>query len=224
MDRDGQTHNGRVRILIIDDHSLMRRGLRELIDRERDLEVCGEAESARTALDLLEQTKPNVVIMDLTLTDLHGLDLIGQVRSRYPDMRIVVLSMHDEKLYAERCLRAGASGYVEKRDAPEKVIRAIRSVLAGQVYISDDLAHQILRRIVDQQQSPESSPFARLSDRELQLLELIGQGLTTREIANHLHLSVKTVHTYRENLKAKLNLENVYQLMRFAVAWTLKQE
>jgi DNA-binding NarL/FixJ family response regulator len=224
MDSASQSQDGRVRILIIDDHSLMRRGLRELIDRERDLEVCGEAESARTALDLLEQIEPDVVIMDLTLTDLHGLDLIGQVKNRYPDVRIVVLSMHDEKLYAERCLRAGASGYVQKRDAPEKVIRAIRSVLAGQVYVSDDLAHQILRRIVDQQQSPESSPFARLSDRELQLLELIGQGMTTREIADHLHLSVKTVHTYRENLKAKLDLENVYQLVRFAVAWTLKQE
>jgi DNA-binding NarL/FixJ family response regulator len=219
---EGSRHtSGKARVLIVDDHALLRQGLRGLIEQEDDLEVCGEAPDARTALELIEAERPNLAIVDLGLEDLHGLDLIGQLTARYPGTVTLVLSMHDENLYAERCLRAGASGYVQKREAPGTVIAAIRTVLAGGVHVSQALTGRILHRVADRGDEPEGTALSRLTDRELQLLELMGQGLTTREVAKRLHLSEKTIHTHRESLKSKLDLDNLYQLTRFAVAWNL---
>ena len=211
------------RVLIVDDHELLRRGLAQLIESEPDLRVCGEAPDAPTALRLVEAENPDLMIVDLSLGESHGLELIRQVKARFPDLGMLVLSMHDEKLYAERCLRAGALGYVQKKDAGSKVIEAMRKIAGGEVYVSDQMTGQILQRLVDRGSGSEAQQLQQtLSDRELQLLELIGQGLTTKQIADRLSLSTKTVDTYREHLKAKLNLGNIYQLVRYAVAWTLE--
>lgn len=212
------------RILLVDDHALVRRGLAEMIDREPDLEVCGEAADASRALDLIETAEPELVIVDITLKEGSGLELIKQIKVRHPSVRMLVLSMHDEKIYAERALRAGATGYLNKEEPADNVIEAIREVLAGRIYLSGQMADRILHRLVDREADLERSPIDALSDRELEVLELIGRGLTTRQIARELRLSRKTVDTYRENLKAKLQLSTAAELVRFAVAWTLDQK
>lgn len=214
----------RKRIALVDDHALLRRGLREVIELDAQLEVCGEAEDLDGALALIEERRPDLIIVDLTLRDCHGLDLIGEIKTRFPSVRVLVLSMHDERLYAERCLRAGAEGYVQKSDAVNHVVTAIHAVLSGQVHVSQKLSNQLLHRVMERGGEVEESAVERLSNRELQLLELIGQGLTTQEIADQLGLSPKTIHTYRENLKEKLHVENIYQLVRYAVSWHLQQE
>ncbi|MGD2218050.1 MAG: response regulator transcription factor [Gemmatimonadales bacterium] len=212
------------RIVLVDDHALVRRGLAEMIDRESDLEVCGEAADVSEALDLIETAEPELAIVDITLKEGSGLELIKQIKLRYPAVRMLVLSMHDEKIYAERALRAGATGYLNKEEPADKVIEAVREVLAGRIYLSGQMADRILQRLVDRESDLERSPIDALSDRELEVLELIGRGLTTSQIAKELHLSRKTVDTYRENLKAKLQLSTAAELVRFAVAWTLDQK
>jgi DNA-binding NarL/FixJ family response regulator len=212
------------RIVLVDDHALVRRGLTEMIDREADLEVCGEAADASQALDVIETTEPELVVVDITLKEGGGLELIKQIKVRHPSIRMLVLSMHDEKIYAERALRAGATGYLNKEEPADKVIEAVREVLAGRIYVSGQMADRILHRLVDREADLERSPIDALSDRELEVLELIGRGLTTRQIAKQLHLSRKTVDTYRENLKAKLQLSTAAELVRFAVAWSLDRE
>ncbi|NIO33172.1 MAG: response regulator [Gemmatimonadetes bacterium] len=212
------------RIGLVDDHALVRRGLAEMVDREPDMEVCGEAADASSALDMIEIAEPELVIVDITLKEGSGLELIKQIKVRYASVRMLVLSMHDEKIYAERALRAGAMGYLNKEEPADKVIEAIREVLAGRIYLSGQMADRILQRLVDREADLERSPIDALSDRELEVLELIGRGLTTRHIAKELHLSRKTVDTYRENLKAKLQLSTAAELVRFAVAWTLDRK
>lgn len=212
------------RILLIDDHALLRRGLAELIDQEPDMEVCGEAEDAAAALDLVEEETPDLAVIDLSLRDSSGLELIKQIKSRFPDVSLLVLSMHDENLFAERTLRAGAKGYVNKEEPAEKVIEAIREVLAGRIFLSGKMADRILHRLVDRDSGLERSPIDTLSDREFEVLELIGKGLTTRQIAKQLHLSRKTVDTYRDHLKTKLQLKTANELVRYAVAWSLGEE
>jgi DNA-binding NarL/FixJ family response regulator len=213
-----------LRVLIVDDHALVRRGLAELIDQQADLEVCGEAEDISEALDIIEREQPDFAVVDISLKDGSGLELIKQVKARYPDVRMLALSMHDEKLFAERALRAGAEGYLNKQEPAEKVIEAIRAVLDGRVYLSDEMADRVLHRLVDKDESVGESLVDTLSDRELEVLELIGRGLTTRQIANELHLSRKTIDTYRDHLKSKLQLKTANELVRYAVAWTLGQE
>lgn len=212
------------RILLVDDHALLRRGLAELIEGEGDLEVCGEAGDPTGALELLEEDEVDLAVVDISLQEGSGLELVKQIKSQHPDVDVLVLSMHDENLYAERTLRAGAKGYINKEASTEKVIEAIREVLAGRVYLSEKMSDRILHRIVDRDTMPEESPIDTLSDRELEVLELIGRGLTTRQIARQLHLSRKTVDTYRDHLKTKLQIKTANELVRYAVAWTLGKE
>lgn len=209
-----------VRILIVDDHPLVRLGFAQLLSDEEDLVVCGEAESAAEGLRLVGELAPDLVVIDLSLKGTSGLELIKQVRSRRPDLPMLVCSMHDESLFAERALRAGAQGYIGKREAPEDLVTAARAVLAGERYLSPRFAARLeAAGLGPREDLPE--PVAVLSDRELEVFELIGRGHGTREIAERLGLAVKTVETYRENIKEKLLIESAPELARRAVTWVL---
>ena len=209
------------RILIVDDHPVVRRGLRELLHDEPDLEMCGEAESSEEALEQLADAAPDVVVVDLTLKSGHGLKLIHDIKDRSPKVKSLVSSMHDEMLFAERVLRAGAMGYINKQASPEKIISAIRQILHGEIYLSSRMANRLLHR-VSGDRLPEKSTVERLTDRELQVFQMIGQGLSTREIAKDLELSRKTIETHREKIKAKLRLRNSTELSRDATRWAME--
>jgi DNA-binding NarL/FixJ family response regulator len=206
----------------VDDHALVRRGLATLIGDERDLEVCGEAADTVEALAAVSALKPDLVVLVLSLKTGHGLDLIKQIRSHDDHARILVLSMHDERLFAERSLRSGAMGYINKEEATAKVIEAIRQVLAGRVYVSSAMTERLLKRAAETGESKVKLPSETLSDRELTVFQMIGQGVATREIAERLKLSIKTVETYREHIKAKLGLRNSAELSRHATQWVLE--
>jgi DNA-binding NarL/FixJ family response regulator len=210
------------RVLLVDDHPLVRRGLAEVIAREPDMETCGEAADVQEALREVERTHPDVVVVDLTLKTGHGLELIERLKSRDPTIKTLVSSMHDEMLFAERVLRAGAMGYITKQEPPEALIRAIRQVLGGEVYLSPRMTNRLLRRVVTGNPAQED-PVQGLSNRELEVYEMIGQGLTIQQIAQRLHLSPKTVETHREKIKQKLNLKSSTELNRRAVQWVLER-
>jgi len=211
-------------ILIVDDHPIVRQGLAELINHEQDLEVCGCAEDAPDALGIIKESVPDMVIVDISLKETSGMDLIKDIKAQYPKLPVLALSMHDESLYAERALRAGARGYVMKAEATEKVITAIRKILSGQIYVSDRMASKMVRKLVGGGPDPGVSAIERLSDRELEVFHLIGQGYGTRQIAERLHLSIKTIETYREHLKEKLNLADASELLQYAIQWTHSQD
>ena len=207
----------------MDDHALVRKGLRELIEVEPGLEVCGEAADVPEALGLVESAQPGLMVVDLSLREGHGLELIKQVKARHPEILVLVLTMHDERLYAERALATGASGFLNKQEPAERVLQAIRRILSGGVYLSQAGADQVLGRIVGKPAPGEGTRAPRLSDRELEVLEMLGRGLSTADIAGQLHLSPKTVEAHRENLKKKLGLRNATELLRYAIAATLEQ-
>lgn len=206
-------------ILIVDDHPVVRQGLAQLIDQEKDLEVRGHAEDAPQAMRAIKEIQPDMVIVDISLKDTSGMDLVKDMKIRHPDLPILILSMHDESLYAERALRAGAKGYIMKQEATERVITAIRRVLAGEIYVSDSLAAKMVTRIATGVAPSSSSPVESLSDRELEVLRLIGEGHKTRDVADKLHLSVKTIETYRAHIKEKLGFKDGNELFRYAVEW-----
>ncbi|MCP4456386.1 MAG: response regulator transcription factor [Planctomycetes bacterium] len=208
------------RILIVDDHPIVRRGLTELVGHEKDLVVCGEAENAAGALEALKTLRPNMAIVDYSLPGRSGMDLVKDIQAQNPTLPILFLSMHDESIYAERALRAGARGYIMKQEAPEKVIVAIRTILAGEVYISNDMAKKLVSRLVSGGPQTGASEIQRLSDREVEVLRLIGKGDGTCQIADILHLSTKTVETHRANIKVKLNLKSAVELRKYAIQWT----
>jgi len=210
----------RVRVVIVDDHAVVRRGLRELLRQESDLEVCGEAEDIADAIQLVADERPDLMIADIALRHGHGLELIKQVVARFPQTRILVLSMHNEWLYAERALRAGASGYVSKHEPMENLMDAIRRVLAGGVYLSGRSADHVLGRLVGRRRTSDEPSLDQLSDRELEVLNLLGRGQGTREIAVHLSLSPRTIDAHRENIKKKLGLNTAAELFQFAVLVT----
>jgi DNA-binding NarL/FixJ family response regulator len=216
-----ETH--RARILIVDDHPLVRSGLRLLIDCEPDLTVCGEAANVTDAMRLLESQKPDLLIVDLSLKESSGMELIKRIKAKNPDVKMLVSSMFEESLYAERVLSAGALGYVHKQEGMERVIEAIRCVLSGRVWLSTAMSDRMLRRMTASQAAPTQSPVHALSDRELEVFELIGRGRATKDIARQLHLSVKTVESHREKIKAKLGLKSASELNRAAVQWILEQ-
>lgn len=206
------------RIVIVDDHPMMREGLARLIDQERDLIVSGEADTAHQALELIGKVKPDLVLADITLPDKNGLELIKDVHAMYPGTNVLVISMHDEALYAERVLRAGGRGYIMKQEGGKKLMEAIRQVLQGKVYLSEKMAASVLE--IFSGGRPESdSPVRKLTDREFEVFQLIGQGLDMREVAERLHLSIKTAEVHRTNIKQKLGLKSVGDLIRFAVRW-----
>jgi DNA-binding NarL/FixJ family response regulator len=207
------------RILVVDDHPIVRLGIRQMIAGDPDLEICAEAESVEQARQLLATAAPDLAIVDLSLAQGTGLDLIRWLRESAPDLPVLVLSMHDEALFAERVLRAGARGYIMKREAITGLVGAIRQVLSGRVFVSERIAQSVLGRLVHEGAASES-PLASLTDRELEVFDLIGRGLGTAAIADQLGVSVKTIETYRSNIKTKLNLKDAGDLIRFAATWT----
>ena len=210
-------------ILIVDDHPLVRHGLITLISDQRDLYTCGEASGIAEARELARATKPKVVIVDLTLNDGNGITLIKELKEMYDDMKLLALSMHDETVFAERALRAGAMGYVSKHEASRTIIQAIRTVLDGDLYLSERMNSRILARTVgSKKQQDVPSPVEALSNREIEIFEMIGRGLTSRQIAGELHLSQRTIDTHRENIKTKLDLKNAVELTMHAVQWVLE--
>ncbi|MEX0885457.1 MAG: response regulator transcription factor [Phycisphaeraceae bacterium] len=223
---EGATATGsrRYRVLIVDDHPIVRHGLAELINKTDRFEVCAQVASASAALEMIQQHQPHAAIIDISLEGGSGLELIKQVRAQEWPTRMLVSSMHDELLYAERALRAGAMGYVNKSEATEQVIDALDHVLEDRVFLSGPMTERVLQRMMQSGGNIGSSPVEGLSDRELEVFEMIGQGLSTREIAKRLHLSPKTIETHREHLKTKLNLENNNQLVRMAVQWVLDRQ
>jgi DNA-binding NarL/FixJ family response regulator len=209
----------KTKVYLVDDHPLVREWLTQLIQRENDMEVCGEAEDAPEAVTGIEQTRPHIVIADISLKKTHGLELVKDLQSRLPSLPVLILSMHDESLYAERVLRAGAKGYITKQEATKKILFAIRQVLAGQIYVSDAMATRMLHKLVLGRPQEQSSPIERLTDRELEVFQLIGQGQGTRRIAEELHLGIKTVESYRARIKDKLKLTDGTQLLQQAIQW-----
>jgi DNA-binding NarL/FixJ family response regulator len=208
------------RVLVVDDHELLRMALGQLIGQEADLTVCGEAEDAAGALRVIEELQPDIALVDISLKESHGIELIKDIKSRWPDLPVLVLTMHDESFYAERVLRAGARGYVTKAEVSSKVIEGIRKVLDGDVYVSDAMASKVLSKLVGGKGDATSFPIDTLSDREFEVFEMIGRGLQSRDIARRLHLSIKTVDAHREHIKKKLSLDSATDLLMYAVQWS----
>lgn len=207
------------RILILDDHPIMRQGLAQLLGQEPDLQVCAEANEAKEALDKIARTAPDLLLADLSLPGRSGLELIKDLQLQYPDLKVLVLSMHDESLYAERVLRAGGRGYVMKQEGGKKLLEAIRKVLDGQIYVSEKISSKILEIFAGRKQQAAASPVETLTDRELEVFQLIGQGLSTQGIATRLSVSAKTVEVHRVNIKSKLQLSSLPELVHNAVLW-----
>ena len=208
-----------IRVFVVDDHPIVRHGFVQLLAGEPDLELCGQAGDARAAVAAIAAAEPDVVIVDVSLGEASGIDLIGEIKQRLPRAAVLVVSMHDEQLYAERALRAGAGGYVMKHEATGSIVRAIRTVAAGGIFVSEAVSARLLQRLAARGGAGDGSPLGALSNRELHVLELIGRGLGTREIAEMLHISIKTVESYRARLKEKMNLRSGIELTRFAVQW-----
>jgi DNA-binding NarL/FixJ family response regulator len=215
-----ETAPEKTRILLVDDHPMIRERLVELIEREADLEVCGEAEDRHEALDLVAALQPGLAIVDLTLKSSLGIELIKDLQARFPEVKILVVSMQDEMIYADRCIHAGARGYITKQQASRHVMRAIRQVLAGGIYLSDAMVHQVLERSAGRPGQREPLEIvSKLTDRELQVFELVGKGLSTRQIADLLFLDTKTIETYRARIKEKLGFKDGPELLQRAIVW-----
>ena len=221
--RSSTDRRGKRTVLIVDDHPIVRQGLAQLINQEQDLVVCGQAEDAHEAIQAIREADPDMVIVDISLKDTSGVELIKDLKVQYPDLPVLTLSMHDEAVYGERALRAGARGYIMKQEATEKVVTAIRRVLAGEVYVSDGMAAQMVSKLVGGPSKKSGSPVERLSDRELEVFRMLGEGYNTREMAEILHLSVKTIETYRAHIKDKLALQDASELLRSAIQWVNTQ-
>jgi len=210
------------KVLIVDDHPIVRHGLAELIARQPDLEMCGDAADVPEALRQVETRRPDVAVIDISLEGGNGIELIEQIRALYPEVKMLVSSMHDEKVFAGRALRAGALGYINKRESIRKVIDAVRQVLRGEIYLSPQMASRLLHRAAIGEPL-DHDPAETLSNRELEVLEMIGHGMTTQQIARKLDLSPRTVETHRKKIKTKLNLANSAQLSRAAFQWVQEQ-
>ena len=211
-------------VVIVDDHPLVRERLVELISRENDLSVLGEAEDRLAAFALIERFRPDLAIVDLTLKSSLGMDLIKDVRAAFPEVRILVVSMQDEMLHAERCIRAGASGYITKQEASRNILQAIRTVLAGKIHLGEEVANAIIRRTAILPAVGKSMAIPEiLADRELQVFEMLGQGFNTRQIADRLSVEMKTIETYRARIKEKLGLKDSSELLQRAISWSRDQ-
>ena len=220
---DDGNRGQRASVLIVDDHPVVRHGLAQFINREQDIYVVGQAGDAHQALSAIDSLGPDVVIVDLALKDRPGIDLIKDIEVRHPGLPILVLSMHDEGLWAERCLRAGARGYIMKEEGTDLVVAALRRVLAGEIWVSNTIGSRLLHRLSKGAAAGEASPLSVLSDRELVIFRMIGLGLGTRHIAGRLSLSVKTVDTYRDRIREKLHLKTGPELLRYAIITTLDE-
>jgi DNA-binding NarL/FixJ family response regulator len=221
-----QTSNDarKTRIFVVDDHPIVRQGLAQLINREPDLVVCGEAEEAQMAMQEIAATRPDILVVDISLNGPDGLELLKNVRTRHPHLPVLILSMHDESIYAERALRAGANGYIMKQEATEKVLEALRRISNREIYVSERVANKMLQQYIGGNTGAQRSPVADLTDRELEVFRLIGEGHATRQIAEELHLSVKTVESYQAHIKEKLSLRSARELMQHAIQWTIDEK
>jgi DNA-binding NarL/FixJ family response regulator len=217
------TESKKSRVFVVDDHPIVRQGLAMLVNRESDLVVCGEAEDAQAAMQSVIACKPDILVLDISLNGPDGLDLLKSVRNRYPDLPVLVLSMHDESIYAERALRAGAQGYIMKQEATEKVLVALRRILSREIYVSDRIANRMLQHYIGNSDAGKPSSIADLSDRELEVFRLIGEGHSTRQIAEELHISVKTVESYQAHIKEKLSLRSGRELVQHAIQWAINE-
>lgn len=211
------------RVLIVDDHPMLRRGLTELISHEPHLGVCGEAYDLASTLEQVKATKPDLLIIDIALKDTNGIEVVKQIKAQHPTLRMLVCSMHDEMLFAERSLRAGAMGYISKERALEDVIVAIRTVLSDKIFLSERMSDHLLHRVQGGDSKLGQSPIDRLTDRELEVFELIGNGQSTNEIATRLSLSPKTVDAHRQKIKRRLDIATTNELTQYAVKWVLEQ-
>lgn len=209
-----------INIIIVDDHPIVRQGLSQLIEHEPDLKVCAQAEDAPEAMALIKKSRPDFAIVDISLKETSGMELIKDIKAAYPNMPILALSMHDESLYAERALRAGARGYLMKSEGTTKVVDAVRKITEGRIYVSDSITAKMMNKIVGGEPNVGVSAIDKLSDRELEVFSLIGQGYGTRLIAERLHLSIKTIETYRSHIKEKLNLSDATELLQYAIRWS----
>jgi len=212
------------RILIVDDHPIVRQGLRRLMENEEDLIVCGEVETARDARTAIKELSPDAVIVDISLKQGDGIELVRDVRAHYATLPMLVLSMHDEAIYAERMLSAGANGYIMKQAASEQFLASLRRVLDGGIYVSEAVGSNMIQKFASGGAYISANPIDRLSNRELQILHMIGKGMSTRETANSLNLSIKTVESHRQRIKRKLNLNTGAQLVQYAVNWFAGRE
>ena len=220
QNRQDKTDKNKVRIVIVDDHPIVRQGLENLINHEKDLMVCQQAENASQAMKAIDKLKPDMVIVDISLKEKNGLELIKDIKVQYPDLPTLALSMHHESLYAERVLRAGARGYIMKQQATENIIKAIHNILNGQIYVSDKMTEKIMYKLMGRRKDKaEASTAEILSDRELEVFLLIGKGHGTSQIADRLYLSVKTIESYRAHIKEKLSLSNATELLQYAIQW-----
>jgi len=212
------------KVLIVDNHPIVREGLTALIDHQGDLKVCGQADDAYDALKSIDKLKPSVVIVDILLKSSNGIELTKSIKTQYPALPVIVFSFHDESLYAERALRAGASAYLTKEAESEKILKAIRTVLNGELYVSDELSKKLLHKIIGDKTGKTITPIDNFSDREFEVFRLIGQGYRAAEAAKQLHLSSKTIETYRERIKRKLGLGDSSELLRYAIKWSRNHE
>jgi DNA-binding NarL/FixJ family response regulator len=212
------------KILVVDDHPIVREGMTLLINREPDLAVCADAEESNAALEAIENLRPDLAIVDISLPGRDGLELLKMIRAKDPQMPVLILSMHGETTYAERALRAGANGYIMKQEATEKVLVAIRRILNREIYVSDQIANRMLRHLAGAHEKDERSPLDGLSDRELEVFRRMGQGQSTRHIAEELHLSVKTIETHQARLKEKLSLRSSRELVQYAIECLLAEK
>lgn len=219
-----QVQNKRRRVFLVDDQPIVRQGLALFINREPDLTVCGEADTGYALLRAITEIRPDIVILDLALNGADGMELLKTIRLKSPALPILMFSMHDESTYAERTLRAGANGYVMKLEAVDKVLAAIRQILAGEVYVSDRLTKRMLQHFMSGLPSSRNSSLQNLSDRELEVFRLIGGGHGTRQIAGELHISIKTVESYQAHIKEKLALRNARELVRHAIEWSVSEK
>ena len=212
------------KVFVVDDHPIVRQGLALLINRESDLVVCGEAEDAGAALQAVGSMRPDIMVVDISLNGPDGIDLLKDIRSRHPGIPVLILSMHDESVYAERALRAGAQGYIMKQEATEKVLVALRRILAHEIYVSERVANRMLQRYIGSPAPDKPSAISDLTDRELEVFRLIGEGHTTRQIAEELHISIKTVESYQAHIKDKLSLRSARELVQHAIQWAISEK
>jgi len=210
-------------VFVVDDHPIVRQGLTLLINQEADLAVCGDAEEMQSALPAIQAASPDILIVDISLNGPDGLELLKNIRITSPRLPVLILSMHDESIYAERALRAGANGYIMKQEATDKVLVALRRILSGEIYVSERIANSMLQHYVRGSNPSQRSSISDLTDRELEVFRLIGEGHGTRQIAEILHLSVKTVESYQAHIKEKLSLRSARELVQHAVQWNLQQ-
>lgn len=223
MTKEASTHTDHIQVFLVDDHPAIREAVADTISQTMDMDMCGETGSSDEAFRLIEKKKPDIAIIDISLDDAHGLDLVQNVRAQYPDVKMIVFSMYDENVYAERAIRAGASGYLMKSEPTQTMLKAIRRVHEGEVYLSRRMSARILNKVATGRSSEPSFAIDELTDREMAVFQMLGEGYSIQEIQDRLNLTRKTIETYRRRAKEKLGFDTVSELLQYAVQWTYGQ-